>query len=370
MFKVAVASPDEFINSRQSWNDLAKAMKYPTIFCTWEWIHTWWTHFGSAHELVILFIYRRNELTGIMPLFLENRRKSVYTFPRKLCFCGSTRLFPDHLDIICAMDDATACLDAAFGYLNRDFRSWDILHLPFIAEDSNLFSWLDANRDHFRWRVRNRTFAPYFKIAGTFDDYLASFKSRHRYSILNRRRKLFENNAASYIKCSDNDMTECLATVFDLHARRAVKKQINSSFSGDEIFRFHVDLLGIMRHKNWVWIRFLKSGDKTIAAFYGFVFGNRVFYYQTGQDPEWHSYGPGSVIIHDAIQEAFNANFEEFNFLQGEEEYKYKWTKTQRVLYDLSVYHDNLPGRAIRITDVMKQALKKLLEREVRSQPL
>lgn len=338
-------------------------MKYPTIFCTWEWIHTWWIHFGSEHELVILFIYRRDELTGILPLFLEDQRKTVCAFPRKLGFCGSTRLFPDHLDIICAKDDATTCMDAAFGYLNTEFTRWDILNLPFIAEDSNLFSWLESNRHRFKWSERSRAFAPYINITGSFDDYLGCFKSSHRYSIVRHKRKLLKNHAARYVECRDDDMAACLTTVFDLHARRALRKQIVSSFKGDEIFRFHLDLLEELKHKDWIWIRFLKSEENTIAAYYGFVFGNRVFYYQTGQDPEWHTYAPGTVILHEAIQEAYNANFVEFNFLQGEEEYKYKWTKTQRVLYDLSVYHGNLPGRAIRIMDLMKHALKKMLGR-------
>jgi CelD/BcsL family acetyltransferase involved in cellulose biosynthesis len=368
--EVKLATANEVTTSRDAWNALAAAMKYPTIFCTWEWIHTWWKHFGSAHELVVLFIYRGKELRGILPLFLENRRKSVFALPRRMGFCGSTRLFPDHLDIICAMDDAMVCIDAAFCYLNTVFTRWDILRLPYLAEDSNLYTWLVSNRGRFKWRETGRTIAPYIRISGSFEDYLGSFKGSQRYSIVRHKRKLFKNSAASYVGCRDEDMAAALNMVFDLHARRAVTKQIVSSFSGDEIFRFHMDFLEETQGRNWVWIRFLKCGEDTIAAYYGFVFGNRVFYYQSGQDPDWRVHAPGTVILHDAIQEAFIGKYDEFNFLQGEEEYKQKWTKTRRVLHDIAVYHGNLPGRTMILSDLIKQALKTVLgndERQRRS---
>ena len=362
--EVSLATPVEIANSRGTWNALAAAMKYPSIFCTWEWIHTWLKHFGHTHELVILFICRREKLTGILPLFIENNRKALYVFPRKLGFCGSTRVFPDHLDIICAAEDATACMDAAFGYLNSDFTRWDILHLPFIAEDSNLFTWLESHSDRINWRETDRTFAPYIKITGSFEDYLGCLKSTQRYSLVRHKRKLLKNHDARYIECRKDDMSACLGTVFDLHARRAAAKQIISSFSGDEIFRFHMDLLKEIQDKDWAWIRLLECGENTIAAYYGFAFANRVFYYQTGQDPDWQGYAPGTVILHDAIEEAFDGNYAEFNFLQGEEDYKYKWTKTHRILYDIVVYHSNLPGRATRLRDTMKRAMKTALGRK------
>jgi CelD/BcsL family acetyltransferase involved in cellulose biosynthesis len=368
LVEVRIATSDQFIQSRETWNALAAVMKYPTIFCSWEWIHTWWNHFGKAHEPAILFVYRRGELTGILPLFLENRREVAHPFPRRLGFCGSTKLYPDHLDIICAGDDAKQCLDAAFDFLTTDFRCWDILQLSFIAEDSYLYSWLWANRDRIKWRIKDRTVAPYLNLAGSFDDYMGRFTSRQRYPVQSRRKKLLERHAMRYAKCDSGDLAKCLTAVFDLHAQRAVAKRIDSTFTGDEIFQFHVDLLREIQNKHWVWIRFLKIGEEMIAAFYGFVFGNRVFYYQLGHDPEWASFSPGMVMLYETIQESFAGNYLEFNFLQGEEEFKYKWTKDQRILYDFSVYQNNLRSRALFTKDILKQALKKVLGRHPRAE--
>lgn len=360
LFKVVNVSENEFIQSRETWNRLASSMEYPTIFCTWEWIHTWWNHFGREYERIILFVYRNDILTAVLPLFLDYGEKPSPITPRRLGYCGSTRLYPDHLDIICDKNHANACLDAAFEFLVKEFRGWDIFELPFVAEDSNIASWLEENHDRVRWRVKSQTFAPYINISGSFDDYLRSFNSRHRYTIVNRWRKFFDKHAALYDKCTDDNASACLETLFNLHARRAFTKQIDSSFSGEEIFRFHLDLLAAMRDQKRIWLRILKTENETIAAYYGFVFENRVFYYQLGLDPQWQSHSPGMVILYEVIREAFAGDFREFNFLQGEEEYKYKWTKTHRRLLTISVYNGNLAGSLSRLRDGAKENLKKL----------
>jgi len=74
MYTVKVASIDEFRESKEAWNELVSKLAFPSIFCTWEWIYTWWEHFGDKYQLLILFIYEGAELKGIFPLAL---RKSV-----------------------------------------------------------------------------------------------------------------------------------------------------------------------------------------------------------------------------------------------------------------------------------------------------
>ena len=58
MLRVERADAERFHQSRAQWNRLVDAMARPSTFCTWEWIHTWWTHFGEPYKLLLLFIYR------------------------------------------------------------------------------------------------------------------------------------------------------------------------------------------------------------------------------------------------------------------------------------------------------------------------
>ena len=71
MYKVKVATLKEFQESREIWNDFILKMNIPSIFCTWEWIYTWWEHFGKNYELLILFIYHGDRIKGIFPLAID-----------------------------------------------------------------------------------------------------------------------------------------------------------------------------------------------------------------------------------------------------------------------------------------------------------
>ena len=49
----------EFGALRDDWNALLCRSAADNIFLTWEWLHTWWEHFGSNKNLLLLAIEDR-----------------------------------------------------------------------------------------------------------------------------------------------------------------------------------------------------------------------------------------------------------------------------------------------------------------------
>jgi CelD/BcsL family acetyltransferase involved in cellulose biosynthesis len=70
--------------------------------------------------------------------------------------------------------------------------------------------------------------------------------------------------------------------------------------------------------------------DRIIAALYGFEFRGRIFYYLGGFDPQFSKLNPGTLIIGHAIEEAIRDGANEFDFLRGQEKYKYAWGAKER----------------------------------------
>ena len=137
MYKVKAATIKEFQESREAWNRLGLLMSLPSIFCTWEWVYTWWEHFGRNYEPVILFVYKDTGLVGILPLAYQKTRNGAL-IGRKLSYCGSMELYPDHLDIICSKEDAEQSLDAVFEFLRSEYKEWDVLNISLFSEESSL----------------------------------------------------------------------------------------------------------------------------------------------------------------------------------------------------------------------------------------
>lgn len=357
-YTVHRATFEEFQESRIAWNRLVSTMRFASPFCTWEWIFTWWEHFGAELELIPLFVHDANELRGILPLFrYRGSAAGQWLKGARLGYCGATEVYPDHLDIICAPEDAESCVAAAFDFLGARLPGWASMRLPMLTQDSDLLRTLGLARGKLQVAVREVSVAPYIALTGSFEDYLARLRGTERYKIKSRRKKLFEDGKIRYIAVESTEFETALHTLFDLHARRSDAKGITSTFGRTPVFEFHRALLQRL-NPNDVLLRCLKDGGKIVAMFYGFRCSNRTFFYQLGYDPDWSWASPGFVILSESIREAFAMDCTEYNFLQGDEPYKYTFTHDARALFDCYVYNTTLSGRVARSAFKLRERLK------------
>jgi len=362
MYEARIATLEEFRRSRDAWDELALSMRYPTIFCSWEWIYTWWEHFGARFTPVIVLVHDGAALKGILPLFAyKSLLEGGWQSGRILLYGGSTEVYPDHLDVICAEADAEACMASISGFLSTSYRDWDVIRLSLIAEEGVLASWMRDGKLPFRTHSRQVTVAPYIPLTESFERYIGQLDKKTRYNIRSRRKKLFEQHGVRYVVCGPGEEKQGLNALFELHELRARKKGITSTFEGGKIMAFHESLIGRVRDKGWISLSLLKNATDTIAASYNFMFGNRAFSYQKGNHPAWGQFGPGSVILHECISDAFTRGFVEYNLLQGNEAYKQDWTSHARPLLTAHVFNSTAAGRLSLAGLRAKERLKRMI---------
>jgi CelD/BcsL family acetyltransferase involved in cellulose biosynthesis len=86
----------------------------------------------------------------------------------------------------------------------------------------------------------------------------------------------------------------------------------------------------------------MKLDGATVASLYCFSFGGVGYYYLGGFDPHLSRHSVGTLLTAHAMEQAILENCREFDFLRGQEPYKYRWGCINRVNYRLA-----LPGRGI-----------------------
>ena len=64
---------------------------------------------------------------------------------------------------------------------------------------------------------------------------------------------------------------------------------------------------------------------RTAGVYYGLLHRRRAYAYLGGFDPDFAHESPGVVLIGHAIAEAADEGAEQFDFLRGREDYKYRW---------------------------------------------
>ena len=357
-----LANTAELRASRREWNALVERMRYPSVFSGWEWISTWWEHFGAEPDLRTLMVYRDGELKGILPLYLSRRSAARHArVGRVLSYCAAADLYPDPLDIICAAEDAQGCGEAVLNYLRHPALDWDVLHLRFLTENSLLLRDL-SHAAEYSPRVEQVSVAPYIPIAGSYDDYLDGLSANERSNIRRRRRKLIDAQGAAYTDFRSDDPQHVLGALFELHQRRAAEKRIDSSFARTEVLSF-VRVLLTRLNRGSVWLRGIRHGSETIAVFLGFVAGGRLAYYQLGYEPAWSEFSPGSVLLQETIREAFESGLGEYNFLQGGEAFKHRWAREVRPLYAVDLFNRSFHGQLSRSLRAARRVLKPVEER-------
>jgi CelD/BcsL family acetyltransferase involved in cellulose biosynthesis len=110
-----------------------------------------------------------------------------------------------------------------------------------------------------------------------------------------------------------------------------------STLSSERAQAFHLDFAEAALGRGWLRLWFLELDGRPAAAWYGWRLGERYSYYNSGLDPEFSSLRPGLVLIAAVIESAFEEGAAEFDFLLGDESYKYRFADAERTVSDVAI---------------------------------
>ena len=104
--------------------------------------------------------------------------------------------------------------------------------------------------------------------------------------------------------------------------------------------RFHLEVVKGIAHSNRLRLYAATLDNTIFGVLYAFTNARRTFYYLNGFDPAHEKFSPGTLLIGHAIEQALAENHEAFDFLRGQEPYKYSWgardTSTFQICVQLS----------------------------------
>lgn len=352
---VTISGREALAGLRTEWNDLCQRMEYATPFATWEWADGWLEIIGRDRDVLIAVARRNARAVAILPLA---RRGSVLTM------IGVDRLYPDHIALLAAGEDSKALLAVLLRAALAAAGGRARIDVPMVAAGSGMDAACAAAG--LPMRVRQAGIAPYLPINGSFEEFLKGLSSNERYKIRNRTKKMLAVPGVRFGAVAAKEIPAVLGRLRELHASRATQKGIESSFDRDDVQRFHARLVAALPAESLAF-HCLWSGEEIFAVFYGFTLQGRMFYFQLGYDPAWSERSPGIVLLSEVIRDAHERGCTEFNFLQGDESFKWTWTKQSRTLNNWSFYSPGVVGSLRKMGDAsferFKAAVKGLLRR-------
>ena len=294
-----------------------------------EWLSTWWDEYSGDSELRLLSV--RDE-TGraalIAPLQVANGIAS---------FLGGTDLF-DYHDFICpgsAEDVNPVYVDAVVRKLSGDP---DISGLEFLSlpEDSTAIRYLPGVCEAAGWvvSIEQEDVAPRLSLPGSWDEYVASLTRKNRHELRRKLRRLEGAGRLSHYELSDPvAIADGLDDFFDLHRRSTPEK---AEFMSPDRERFFRRAAARLAEKGITRLSFVELDGVRIASSLSFVCCGTKYLYNSGYDPYYGRLAAGLLNHAYNIRRSIEAGLSVFDFMRGDEAYKYHLGGTDRLLFKLT----------------------------------
>lgn len=328
------STPEIFARLAREWNTLLTRSVTDTIFLTHEWQRTWWECLGEGELCLVTFRQDDGTLVGIAPLFVE----TTSTGERALALVGCVDV-SDYLDVIVAREHTQAVYAALLDTLLRDdFPRWDWLHLCNLPAASPTNTQLKTLAEARGLTVQHgiRDVAPILELPTTWDAYLESLDKKQRHEIRRKLRRVQETQPRWYTIDCAADLDQAVADFIELHKKSRPDKNV---FMDARMRGFFAQMARTLFAHDWLQLSFLQIHNARAAAILNFVYNNDVLVYNSGYDPvQYGAYSPGIVLFAYSIQDAIAAGRRRYDFLRGNEEYKYRLGARDTLVMELHLH--------------------------------
>jgi CelD/BcsL family acetyltransferase involved in cellulose biosynthesis len=315
--------------SEEDWNTLVEQSIADTPFSRHEYLSEWWKTLGGGEwknaELVLVSAREGNQLVGIAPLFITE-----YDGQRALMLAGSIEI-SDYLDLIVREADLPRFLSALLDFLgSRDAGNWSAIDWYNLPDSSPTLAALKAESERRGWTHHEEIYRPTPRIAlnGSFDEYLSRVDKKQRHEIRRKMRRAAESEKDVRFHVIDRtaDIESEINAFFDLMVQDRNKEQ----FLHPEMREQMSVTIRNAFQRGYLWLAFLEVEGAKAAASLNFDYRNKLWGYNSGVGREHMELSPGWVLLAYVIQWCSENGRSEFDFMRGDEEYKYRFGGVNR----------------------------------------
>ncbi len=343
------------------WDALAAANPWATPFSRWAFHRAWWDAYAdNAHEQTMVVVDSDapagSPPIAIVPLMhrheVEPSDAETHTTIRhgseqpltpvppsaKAIFFGAS-YHADYATMLVHPDDLADAAEAVVACLAADTDAdddhpdpWDVVDLrrlrcgdPVADELAAAFGRHEMS-EGWTLNVELEEVCPVaiLPAGGDLEAYLDTLGKKDRHEI---RRKLRRAAAAGDVRLehSADPLTDLDAFV-ELHQKRWGEEGLFPSTPGGDQSRVFVRrLFELFGADGPVRLSFLTVGGRRIAAGMHLETDDAFLYYNAGVDPDASGLSPGIVLVAKYVEYALAAGLRRFDFLRGDESYKYGW---------------------------------------------
>ena len=293
------------------WTDSKQNLRWSSVFIIPGWLQTWWQIFGSGIKPFIRVVSQGNDIIGIAPLMVKDETA---------LFIGGTDVC-DYQDFI-VMPGMESDF---FTVLIDDLKSSGIrcLDLKHVRPDSTVLINLMSTAQSYNCEVTTTAeeISLEMELPLTWEKYLDTLNAKQRHEVRRKLRRLSEWGKVDY-KLIDN--SAAVPDYMDTYLRMFTEsRQDKAAFLTEQKESFFRLLAETMADIGLLRLGVLELDEKPVAAIMCFDYNDCLYLYNSGYDPEYNYLSVGVLSKALCIKDSIQKGKKRFDFLKGDEAYKY-----------------------------------------------
>jgi CelD/BcsL family acetyltransferase involved in cellulose biosynthesis len=312
---------------RTAWEALRAASRLRAPFLSWTWQTEWQHAFAADRRLEIRTVEDGDgALVGALPLFEAE--------PGLLRIIGGADV-SDYLDVLAVAGREEDVWTALLQGRAAEPEAWQLHAVPASSPTVTALPGL-ASACGLRAVATVEERCPVLDLPASWDDYLAALPSKHRHELQRKTRRL--RREAGDARVSVARRREEIETRFgdflDLHRRSRVGKE---RFMDARMEKFFRRVMGELADVGGAALWFLDVPSGPAAGFVVLEWERTVGLYNSGFHPDRAALAPGLVLLVHLIEDAILRGKKRFDFLRGEERYKYEFGPTPEEVFGVRI---------------------------------
>jgi CelD/BcsL family acetyltransferase involved in cellulose biosynthesis len=325
---VQILPDSEFDRLAPEWDQLLSGSYDNRLFLTSIWHRIWRKHSASDEAYLVTARDENGTLTGLVPLQIEQ-----HDGKRILTLTGDWNVM-DYMDGLALKGEAREILRTVWEQALGELQ-WDELSLRHVPSGSPLLDALEDIAGSDRLLAGQDEVCPVALLCGSWDGYLDMLSKKQRHEIRRKMRRAQDGVEWRWRQVETlDDLDRDLPVFFRLHEASAREKQ---RFMTERMRAYFRSLAETMLEAGYLRLNVFSREGEDIASTLSFLYRDRYLLYNSGYDPSQSAHSPGIAAVALSMQDAIKEKAGAFDFLSGDEPYKYQFGATNTFTCKASV---------------------------------
>lgn len=318
----------------------------PTPFHTREYLMAYRRFFGARKK------FHRLRASENSAAFLQTRGRSA----RRLEFWGA-----GIHDIGGATYDSPESARKLWHKIETLASHHDGAHLAQIPADDLLIGFAQNSG----WHIAEAEKCPVLELPPTWEEYLKLLGKNMREQIKRYPKRLEKEFAVEYsLAQTEAEVEVALTDLFRLHGARWRARGQTGVLATPKRQKFHRAVCHAFLKKDWLRLWTLRCNGEAVCVLLNYFYNGKYYFFIGGFNPEYSRWSVGVCLFSKVFQRAIEEGTTEFDFLKGEEEYKYRYGAKNRDYKTISFFGSTPRGKLLqRRVQLEEKMMQKLHEK-------